>query len=70
MKEVEKVLYYESYIVLDPRDTELVKYELLNEERYRAALAEHGFDTFRAVMGAEAIKEILENIDVPRSAQR
>ena len=65
LKEVEKVLYYESYIVLDPRDTELVKFELLNEERYRAALAEHGFDTFRAVMGAEAIKEILENIDVP-----
>ncbi|MBE9532178.1 MAG: DNA-directed RNA polymerase subunit beta', partial [Proteobacteria bacterium] len=65
LKEVEKVLYYESYIVLDPRGTELVKYELLNEERYRAALAEHGFDTFRAVMGGEAIKEILENIDVP-----
>ena len=64
LKEVEKILYYESYIVLDPKDTELVKYELLNEERYRAALQEHGFDTFRAVMGAEAIKEILENIDV------
>ena len=65
LKEVEKVLYYESYIVLDPMHTELTKYELLNEETYRAALAEHGFDTFRAVMGAEAIKEILEDIDVP-----
>jgi DNA-directed RNA polymerase subunit beta' len=65
LKEVEKVLYYESHIVLNPRDTELAKFELLNEDRYQKAIQEHGFDSFRSGMGAEAIKEILEGIDVP-----
>ncbi|MEE9543627.1 MAG: DNA-directed RNA polymerase subunit beta' [Thermodesulfobacteriota bacterium] len=65
LKEVEKVLYYESHIVLNPRETELAKFELLNEDRYQKAVQEYGFDSFRAAMGAEAIKEILEGIDVP-----
>ena len=64
LKEVEKVLYYESHIVLNPRDTGLAQFELLNEDRYQKAIVEYGLDSFRCGMGAEAIKEILEGIDV------
>ncbi|MEE8575234.1 MAG: DNA-directed RNA polymerase subunit beta', partial [Thermodesulfobacteriota bacterium] len=64
LKEVEKVLYYESYVVLDPMETELKVEELLSEEKYQAALEKYGPGEFRANMGAEAVKELLQSIDV------
>ena len=63
LKELEKVLYFESYVVVDAGKTPLQYKELLNENRYRKAREEYG-DGFRAEMGAEAIRTLLKDIDV------
>ena len=60
---LEKVVYFQDYIVVDPGDTSLKERQLLTEEEYRAALAQHG-NSFRAMMGAEAVKELLDRIDL------
>ncbi len=62
--ELEKVLYFASYIVIDPGRTELFKTQILSEKEYREHLEKYGEGTFKAGMGAEAIKELLEEIDV------
>ncbi len=64
LKELERVLYYENYIVLDPKDAELSEGELLNEEGYQAALEQWGYDGFVVGMGAEAIRKVLAKIDL------
>ncbi len=64
LKEVERVLYYENYIVVDPGDTELSKGELLTDERFHQAVEKYGVDSFRAGMGAEAIRELLRDCDL------
>jgi DNA-directed RNA polymerase subunit beta' len=69
MRELEKVLYFDSYIVLDPGDTPLEKGELLSEERYRSLVQEYGAG-FRAGIGAEAIKELLASLDLDALAQQ
>ena len=69
LRELEKVLYYEEYIVLDPGDTGLKPKELLNDERYRQYRQKYE-DKFKAMMGAEAIKELLEQIDLSKAAQK
>ncbi|GAB4264267.1 MAG: DNA-directed RNA polymerase subunit beta' [Deferrisomatales bacterium] len=63
LKDLERVLYYESYIVLDPGETPLQKGELLTEEKYREAVMEYGAE-FEAGMGAEAIRKYLGGLDV------
>jgi len=63
LRDLERILYFEAYVVIDPGDTELSEKELLSEERYRELRKEHD-DKFRAGMGAEAIKELLKRIDV------
>jgi DNA-directed RNA polymerase subunit beta' len=60
---LEKVIYFASYVVIDPGDTPLNKRQLLTELEYREAREKHGND-FRAGMGAEAVKEMLSEIDV------
>ena len=62
LREIERVLYFESFIVLDPGMTPLEKNQLLNEEAYLNALEEYGHE-FKAMMGAEAIQEILRSTD-------
>ncbi len=64
LKELEKVLYFESFVVVDPGSTNLQERELLSESRYRKAVEEYGAETFRAGMGAEAIRELLKRLDV------
>ena len=64
MKSLERVLYFESYIVIEPGLTPLGVNELLTEDQYQEALDEYGEDAFRASIGAEALKEILSNIDL------
>ena len=64
LRELEKVLYFEAYVVINPKGTPLKEKELLSDERYRKAIEEHGADSFVAGMGAEAIREFLKNIDV------
>ena len=54
LKDLEKVLYCESYVVIDPKETGLQQGELLTEERYQKLLEEIGEDAFTAGMGAEA----------------
>ncbi len=64
MKALERVLYFESYIVVEPGLTSLSVNQLLTEEQYQEALDEYGEDAFRASIGAEALKEILSSIDL------
>ena len=68
-RSLEKVLYFAYYIVLDAGETDLKKKELLSEREYHDALEKYG-NTFRVGMGAEAIKELLEELDLEQmSAQ-
>ena len=60
---LEKILYFASYVVIDPGKTPLMKKQLLSEKEYRDAVEKYG-DKFRAGMGAEAIKELLQEIDL------
>ena len=64
VKALEKVLYFENYIVIEPGLTPLGMYDLLSEEQYQDAIDNYGEDSFRAGIGAEAIKEILASIDL------
>ena len=64
LKEVEKVLYFESWIVLDPKDTPLKKLELLSEERYIEMRETYGQDGFVSGIGAEAVRTLLEEVDL------
>ncbi len=69
LKDLEKVLYFESYLVLDPGLTPLDNLQLLTEEEYLDAQDEHGADNFRAEIGAEAIRYLLENIDLDQVSE-
>ncbi|KAA0258479.1 DNA-directed RNA polymerase subunit beta' [Deferribacter autotrophicus] len=64
IKDIERVLYFESYIVIDPKNTTLKEKEILSEERYRKLVEEYGPNAFVAKMGAEAIKELLKKVDL------
>ena len=65
---LEKVLYFAQYIVIDPGKTELNKKDALTEKEYMAYYEKYG-DRFRAGMGAEAIKELLEEIDIDKLSE-
>ncbi|ADL06903.1 DNA-directed RNA polymerase subunit beta' [Thermosediminibacter oceani] len=64
-RSLEKVIYFASYIVIDPGNTPLAKKQLLTEKEYREYREKYG-NAFRAGMGAEAIKELLEEIDLEK----
>ena len=68
LKDLEKVLYFESYVVLDPGSTRLQYKELLTEAGYRSAVEEYGAD-FTAGMGAEAIRALLGHIEVEKLSE-
>jgi DNA-directed RNA polymerase subunit beta' len=63
LKELEKILYFESYVVLEPGLTDLKLHQLLTEDQLQSKQDEFGEDAFRAAIGAEAIKVILNGID-------
>ncbi|MFV9988732.1 MAG: DNA-directed RNA polymerase subunit beta' [Coxiella endosymbiont of Dermacentor nuttalli] len=63
LRDIERILYFEAYVVVDPGMTELEMGQLLSEEAYLDALEEYG-DEFTAFMGAEAIQRLLQGIDV------
>src|ERR687886_109816 len=69
LRELERILYFENYVVIDPRTTGLKEHELLTEERYRELLGEYGQGSFVAGMGAEAIRELLRRIDLDALAE-
>jgi DNA-directed RNA polymerase subunit beta' len=70
LKDVEKVLYFESYIVLEPGTTDLKLHQLISEDEMYAKQDEFGDDGFRASIGAEAIKHILLGIDLAEDKAR
>jgi DNA-directed RNA polymerase subunit beta' len=70
LKDVEKVLYFESYIVLEPGTTDLKLHQLISEDEMYAKQDEFGDDGFRAGIGAEAIKHILLGIDLAADKAR
>jgi DNA-directed RNA polymerase subunit beta' len=63
MRQLEKVLYFESYVIIDEGDTPLKEKELLTEEEYKKKISEYA-SRFKAGMGAEAIRELLRRIDL------
>ncbi|VFT41334.1 DNA-directed RNA polymerase subunit beta' [Pseudomonas aeruginosa] len=69
LRDIERVLYFESYVVIDPGMTTLEKGQLLNDEQYFEALEEFG-DDFDARMGAEAVHELLNAIDLEHEIGR
>ena len=70
LKEVEKVLYFESFIVIEPGLTTLKKGQLMSEEALLKAQDEFGEDAFSAGIGAEAVREILVNLDLKKEQQK
>ena len=68
LRDLERILYFEGYVVIDPADSELKQNQLLNEEQFRKAREEFGHK-FRAQMGAEAIKELLKRINIDSLAE-
>jgi len=70
LKDLEKVLYCEAFMVIDPMDTELSLGELLSEERYAQLLDEYGENKFEAGMGGEAVLEMLKRVDVHAMCER
>ena len=65
-KSIEKVIYFSAYIVTDPLKSNLSKYQVLTEMKYREAIEENGEGSFIAKMGAEALYELLKEVDVEK----
>ena len=65
---LEKVLYFASYIVLDPGNTSLQYKQVLSEKEYRDEIEKYGYGAFRVGMGAEAIQELLKAIDLEKDS--
>jgi DNA-directed RNA polymerase subunit beta' len=70
LRDLEKILYFENYVVTEPGLTPLKYRELLNEDQYLNALDEYGDDAFRADIGAEAIRAMLQAIDLNEERPR
>jgi DNA-directed RNA polymerase subunit beta' len=68
LKDLERVLYFENFIVTEPGLTALKEFQLLSEEEYMLAIDEYGEDSFTAMIGAEAIHEILASMDLEKVA--
>jgi DNA-directed RNA polymerase subunit beta' len=70
LKELERILYFESYIVIDSGLTPLKTRQLLGEDEYLMAQDEYGQDSFTALIGAEAIRELLRNMNLAKIAEQ
>ncbi len=69
MRDLERVIYYENYIVLDPKESPLEKKQLLSEQEYQSLQEELGEDAFVAKMGAEAIRELLHELNLQEEVE-
>jgi DNA-directed RNA polymerase subunit beta' len=65
-RNLERVVYYENYVVLDPGNTPLQQRQLLTEEEFRKLRDQFGEGSFKAKMGAEAVKDLLKGLDIPK----
>ena len=68
LKDIERVLYFEAFLVTDPGSTPLIKKQLLTEEMYFDALDQYGDDEFVAKMGAEAMQDVLSEMQLEKEA--
>jgi DNA-directed RNA polymerase subunit beta' len=64
LKQLEKILYFESYVCVDPGSTDLSEKELVPEDKLRTLVSEYGSSGFKVGIGAEAIRELLRKIDI------
>ena len=69
LRDIERVLYFEAYVVTDPGMTPLKKFSIMSEDDYDAKFKEYG-DEFQAKMGAEGIKDLLQSIDIEGSIEK
>src|SRR3982750_4567286 len=69
LKDLERILYFEYYVVLEPGLTALKDRQLLSEEEYLRAQDEYGQDSFTAMIGAEAIRELLKGLELEKLEQ-
>ena len=69
VRSLEKVLYYEEYVVIDPKETPLKKKQLLTEEEYNKALDQYGH-SFTAKMGADAVRDLLKELELEKMVQK
>jgi len=69
IRQMERVLYFEDYIVIDPKETPLKPLELISEERYRELTKTYGPDAFHAEMGAQALLTLLKAVDLDKMCQ-
>jgi len=69
IKQLEQVLYFTAFVVTDPGETHLEYKQVLNDREYREAVEQYGSKAFKASMGAEAIKELLMQIDVEKECK-
>jgi DNA-directed RNA polymerase subunit beta' len=69
LRDIERVLYFEAYVVTDPGMTPLKKYSIMSEDDFDAKFKEYG-DEFQAKMGAEGIKDLLQSIDIEREIEK
>ncbi len=69
LRDLERILYFESYIVIEPGLTPMKERQLLSEDDYLRAQDEYGQDSFTAMIGAEAIREILRNMDLQKISE-
>ncbi len=69
LKDLEQVIYFNNYVVIDPGDSEFKKLQLLGEEEYEDFMAEHEESTLKVGIGAEAIKELLGELDIKQMAE-
>ncbi|MCC3870215.1 DNA-directed RNA polymerase subunit beta' [Terrisporobacter mayombei] len=67
-RSLEKILYFASYVVIDPGETGLNEKELINEDKFRTVYREHG-NTFEVGMGAEAVNKLLQKIDLEKESK-
>ena len=70
VRALEKILYYEEYVVLDPKETPLKKKQLLTEEEYVKAQEQYGSQNFTAKMGAEAVRDMLKELELEKIVQK
>ncbi|UCC66648.1 MAG: DNA-directed RNA polymerase subunit beta' [Deltaproteobacteria bacterium] len=70
LKELERVLYFESYVIIDPKDTPLKEGDLISEEKYREIKEKYGKDAIEVGVGAGAVKKLLQKVDVEKLAER
>jgi len=69
LRDLEKIIYYEEYVVVDPGNTPLKKKELLTEDKYQEALSKYGAN-FKAKIGAEAVRDLLKELDLDAQCRK